>query len=351
MRPVACALATALLAAACGGGSRPAPTGPRPAASTRSSPAPARRPAPVSEGFHVVQRDGVALWSRATAGGRYALVVRRVARRPHVVPVPPALWPFDADLGEDARGRPTALYSRCRAAGRQRSGYPGTRRACDLYALDLTTELERRLGRLSTGDASERSPALDRGTVVFVRVPEPERPGGAARLMRARLAGGQPRTIARLPAVTIADDVLGADFDRGRLALAVYRAPSVDPAHGEWVVLLDRGDGRLREIDAGGAGEEHADRRSSPTFAAGTLYWAAANDEPAGPPDARVHRLDLRTGAKAERPVEGYLLSVAADPVRRAAALLVSADDGAHDPSVEWYGTAIVRAIPRAGFS
>jgi hypothetical protein len=188
---------------------------------------------------------------------------------------------------------------------------------------------------------------------VFVRVPEPERPGGAARLMRARLSGGRPRTIARLPDTTLADDVLGSDLDlaRGRLALAVYRAPALDPAHGSWVVLLGRSDGRrLREVDAGGAGEEEADRRASPTFAAGALYWTASNDEPAGPPNARVRRLDLHTGATTERPVEGYLISVAADGVRPVAPLLLSTDDGANDPSVEWYGTAVVRAIPRTGF-
>jgi hypothetical protein len=279
------------------------------------------------------------------------LVVRRFGSPPRRVPVTPSPWPFDADLGEDARGRPTAVYSRCRTAGRQRSGYPGTRRACDLYALDLATARERRLGRLSTARASERSPTLDRGTVVFVRVPEPERPGGAARLMRAQLAGGRARTIARLPDTTIADDVLGADLDGGRLALTVYRAPALDPPHGSWVVLLGRSDGRrLREVEAGGAGEEEADRRASPTFAAGALYWTASNDEPASPANARVRRLDMRTGATTERHVEGYLISVAADAVRPVAPLLISTDDGGNDPSVEWYGTAVVRAIPRAGF-
>jgi len=346
VRSVACALAATFAAAGCGGG--PHPTPPRPAP-------PPPRQAPVAEGFHVVQRDGVALWSRRTEDGRHALVIRRVGRPPRPVGVRPSLWPFDADLGEDARGRLVAVYSRCGAHDRQRSGYPGNRESCDLYALDVATGRERRLAALSTRGASERTPALDRGTIEFVRVGEPEQPDFPARLMRARLDGGAPHTIAELPDTTIADDLLGADLDRGRLALAVYRAPALDPAHGEWVVLLGRSDGRgLHVVDTGGAGEEHAERRGSPTFAAGALYWTASNDEPAGPaaevPNAHVRRRDLRTGATTERAVDGYLISVAADAVRPTAPLLISADDGGNDPSVEWYSRTVVRAIPTRGF-
>jgi hypothetical protein len=266
--------------------------------------------------------------------------------------VPPSLWPFDVDLGDDARGRPVAVYSRCRAIGRRRSGYPGSRRGCDLYALDLAAGRERRLAALSTRDASERAPALDHGTVAFVRVPEADRRPGGARLMIGRLDAGRPaRGAALLRETTIADDVLGLDLEGARLAVAVYRAPPDDPAHGSWAMLLGRRDGRgLRAVDAGGAGEEHAEVRASPTFAAGALYWIASNDEPAGPAGARVRRRDLRTGATTDRPVDGYLVSVAADARRPVAPLLVSVDDGENDPAIEWYGRTIVCAIARRGF-
>ena len=71
---------------------------------------------------------------------------------------------FDLDVGPDARGRPTVVYSRCHQTGPR-----GNSSGCDLYAMRLGGGRERRLG-VSSARHSEFAPSIWRGMVAFGRL-------------------------------------------------------------------------------------------------------------------------------------------------------------------------------------
>ena len=71
---------------------------------------------------------------------------------------------FDFDVGPDARGRPTVVYSRCRQTGPR-----GNPAGCDLYAVRLGGGRERRLG-VSSARHSEFAPSIWRGSIAFGRL-------------------------------------------------------------------------------------------------------------------------------------------------------------------------------------
>ena len=79
------------------------------------------------------------------------------------LPVAERAVPFDVDLGSDARGRPVAVYSRCR--GETESAAPVGN--CDVYQLALQRGRERRIRRASTATSSEYAPAIWRGNLAF----------------------------------------------------------------------------------------------------------------------------------------------------------------------------------------
>jgi hypothetical protein len=109
---------------------------------------------------------------------------------------------FDVDLGPDAGGRPTAVYSRCRheaPPGGSLAIAPDwmSARGCDLYAFDLEAGKERRLRGTSSRRGSETTPSIWRGTLAFARRYSGKR---KARLLLRR--PGQ-RHLARLPGGTL----------------------------------------------------------------------------------------------------------------------------------------------------
>jgi hypothetical protein len=79
-------------------------------------------------------------------------------------PVGFAEAPYDFDVGPDASGRPTVVYSRC-ARGGPRSRPDG----CDLYAVRLNEGIERRLS-VSSKRHSEFAPSIWRGSIAFGRL-------------------------------------------------------------------------------------------------------------------------------------------------------------------------------------
>jgi hypothetical protein len=79
------------------------------------------------------------------------------------VAVPAASAPFDVNVGPDASGRPTAVYSRCRT--KPPDSPPA---GCDLFAVTLGEAGERRLS-ISTTRHSEFAPAIWRGRLAFGR--------------------------------------------------------------------------------------------------------------------------------------------------------------------------------------
>src|SRR3954451_8682286 len=94
------------------------------------------------------------------------------------LPVPPRRVPFDADIGPDARGAPTVVYSRCttepQLAGVDLPGPAGlpvwaTGRGCDVYRYRLGDPAETRDAQINTGSSSEFLPTLWRSRIGFAR--------------------------------------------------------------------------------------------------------------------------------------------------------------------------------------
>src|SRR5687767_14059742 len=98
---------------------------------------------------------GALAWSSYDeATQRYALVIRQGGDTA-VARMPTAPRAFDVILGSDTRGRPVALYTRCRTATR----------GCDVYRYDLRTRREATLRSVSSASYDEAWPAQWRGRV------------------------------------------------------------------------------------------------------------------------------------------------------------------------------------------
>lgn len=99
--------------------------------------------------------EGTVVWSRYDAATQtYALVKSIDGGAPAAVAVRPRRGgPFDVDLGTNRSGSTYAVYTR--------DG--------DIYRLNLRTERETRLGRLSSPDQLERDPTIQRGEIAFIR--------------------------------------------------------------------------------------------------------------------------------------------------------------------------------------
>jgi hypothetical protein len=259
-------------------------------------------------GFDVDQSDGLAAWSRRASGG-YRLILKRLGARPYAPPIPPAAFPFDIDLGTDARGHAVATYSRCPA---RLHDDVFVREPCALYSFEIASERERLLRRPAEG-ASLVRPAMRRGVLVFARV----RSGRDAPAEILVAKPGEPlEQIAALP-VYGAAGVLGIDFEHGRVAVALQ-----DPE----VVRVFTGPlaGPLHAVAAGGAGQENDEVVTSPSLAGHFLYWAFSNRNGLyHPRNGFVVRRDLRTGRVTALKTPGFLAGVAADSERPSAPLFI----------------------------
>jgi hypothetical protein len=176
------------------------------------------RPAPVST------FDGRILWSDYEAATGLFHLTQRFDGSTIRLPVAPRSVPFDVDVGRDFGNQTVAAYSRCRRepiARDPRTGNALTQmpqwssgRECDVYMLNLQTNVEIRVGGASSRSASEFLPAVWRSRIVFARVYERRRGsagdraylylhsltrGGVSRRLpagsraRERFCGGKPR--------------------------------------------------------------------------------------------------------------------------------------------------------------
>jgi hypothetical protein len=137
------------------------------------------RPAPVST------FDGHILWSEYESGTGLFHLTQRFNGMTTRIPVAPRSVPFDVDVGRDFGNEAVAAYSRCRKepAGRDpRTGNAlaqmpqwSSGRGCDVYMLNLRTNVEIRVGGASSSRASEFLPAVWRSRIVFARVYERRR--------------------------------------------------------------------------------------------------------------------------------------------------------------------------------
>jgi hypothetical protein len=288
-------------------------------------------------GFDVDQSDGLAAWSRRASGG-YRLILKRRGGRPYAPPIPPAAFPFDVDLGTDARGHAVATYSRCPA---RLDDDVFVREPCALYALDIAGERERLLRRPAEG-ASLARPAMRRGVLVFARV----RSGRDAPAEILVAKPGEPlEQIAALPAYGV-EGVLGMDLERGRVAVALR-----DPHEAGGTRLLTGPlIGPLRPVAVGGAGQENDEVVTSPSIAGHFLYWAFSNRNGLyHPRNGFVVRRDLRTGRVTARKTPGFLAGVAADAARPSAPLLIVSDDNA-DRGLRAFGRQRLARVGPRGF-
>jgi hypothetical protein len=137
------------------------------------------RPGPVST------FDGRVLWSEYDPVAKAYFLTQRFGTTTARLPVRPRSVPFDVDVGRKLGNDTVAAYSRCRHEPRGRDPRTGsaltrmpqwsTGRGCDLYMLNLRTNVETRIRGASTRGASEFLPAVWQSRVVFARVYERRR--------------------------------------------------------------------------------------------------------------------------------------------------------------------------------
>jgi hypothetical protein len=326
------------LIAGCGGGSHGSA---RHATRARMPPVIERPDLGRGSGFDVDQRDGVAAWSRRSGAG-YRLVVRLPHERPRDASVRPSAFPFDVNLGTDARGRTVATYSRCRVAPGPGDGL-AVRAACRLHLLDLGTGAERLLLRGSPGQ-SLVGPAMSRGLLAYARLRDGRAP--VAEILVVRPGSGRAaRRVAAFRAKYVGG-VVGLDFERDHIAAAVTYLDGV----GGTVLLLGPASGPLRHVAAGSGGQENNVVVASPSIAGRYVYWAFSNHHGYKPRNGFVVRRDLQTGEVAAEKAPGYLVVVAADPARPSAALLVASDAG-DDATPDASGKQTLSRVPVDGFA
>jgi hypothetical protein len=108
-------------------------------------------------------QGGWVAYSVPAAGGYRLVAVRDGVV--HTLPVAPRGAPFDVDLGTDAGGRVVATFSRCSAPG----DTPWSGRDCRLRTVDLESGVERAIRVVTPPGASDSSPSMWGGNVVFAR--------------------------------------------------------------------------------------------------------------------------------------------------------------------------------------
>lgn len=164
--------------------------------------------------------------------------------------------PFDVNVGPDASGHPTAVYSRCLRSGR------GERPpvACDLFAVRLDDGSRERRLAVSSHRASEFSPAIWRTAVAFGRKVR----GRRSELVLAR-AGKRPLRL-RTGTFPICDGAFLCEgrprawtrrTDLGSQAVAfewTMRGGSAFLGSGDEVRIVRRSGGRSRLAQAGWSG-------------------------------------------------------------------------------------------------
>ena len=300
---------------------------------------PARAGLGRGDGFDVVQRAGIAMWSRRS-GSAYRLVMQRGAAPARLVSVPPAPFAFDVDLGTDAAGRTVAVYSRC--ASRRRLPW---RTRCRLFELDPGTQAERRLAEVARRGVSQVRPAINRGILAYAEVP-PTRRRGRARIALKRLGTATPPRTVKTFATSDPGDVLGIDYEDERLAFAV--SETEDDVVTRTLSLKEPG-GRVRTLAVGYTGEENNQIPTSPSFAGRWLYWSFANYNAYAEPNGFVVRRDLLTGDVATDAVPGYLVALAADAAKPSRRLLIVSDRKAEGFG-DLYGTQRMRRVRRPSF-
>lgn len=230
--------------------------------------------------------------------------------------------PFDVDVGPDDTGRPTAVYSRCRAAARRQRPPldPVAPRGCDLFAVTLGVSGERRLS-VSSSRYSEFAPSIWRDALVFGRRSTRQRKADIYLARPGRpLKNLGPGTLAWCRETPCRDDPSTAwpvVMDLGPEAVAYnWQLSGGDTFLGQGTELrVARRDGsRARIADSGwSAGECDGSGTFSPNVSGTTALYGYRSGSCPGAFSFR--RFDLRTARRfeASRPVDDPVLAIAWD--------------------------------------
>jgi hypothetical protein len=241
--------------------------------------------------------SGLLFSKRDPASGRFKLWYTETGRPPAPLNVPDRSVPFDADLGPGAHGHFLAVYSRCSQEPKWNplddDAPPDyTRgRGCDLYELDLTTGVERRLPASST-TASEVFPAVWKDGLAFTRV------YSATNIrLYSRTGNGRSRLMPGGPAKghTTGVDLYGRRLAFGWAYPGRYDGPASD------LRLDDTKTATARVIDSNHGGGLTTIFRTAPGFEGGMLYYArlCQGDESGCPHRDGLMRVRYSTGESA----------------------------------------------------
>lgn len=241
--------------------------------------------------------SGLLFSKRDPASGRFRLWYAETGRPAAPLDVPDRSVPFDADLGPGAHGHFLAVYSRCAHEPRwdplDEHAPPDYTRGhgCDLYELDLTRGLERRLPASST-TASEVLPAVWKDGLAFARVYSAtdirlySRTGDArSRLMPGGPAKGRPTAL----------DLYGRRLAFGWAYPGRYDGPASD------LRMDDTQTAGARVIDTFRGGGLTTIFLTAPAFEGGRVYYArlCQGDESGCPHRDGLMRVRYSTGEKA----------------------------------------------------
>lgn len=191
--------------------------------------------ADVSRATLVNAYSGVVAWSTYDqALGKYRLTVYRKGRV-STPPVPPSDSVFDADLGPDAKGKVTIVYSRCTQRVEQLPFGGGSAPVgCDLYRFAIGAKRETKIKRLSKPRTSEFLPSIWGRQIAFARTQtdssggscvSPVWIGNVATGRQRRLASGSLGDYQTAPPCAWRTAPTSVDLRGQRVAFGWYYAP------------------------------------------------------------------------------------------------------------------------------
>ncbi len=224
---------------------------------------------PLAAATPVAAYNGTAMWSRLDAAtGKYQLVQAIDGGTPTLVAVPQRDGAFDIDLGTNRAGSTYAVYSR----------------RGDLFRLNPRTAIEHKLTQLSSPDHAERSPAIWRGRIAFVR-----RAGGRDQLRIGDTTTGSKATRLLLTRTGIESVALGI-----RHVSWVDRVTKGLPSSRYRVHIRNVATGKDQIVYEAGGGGATFTTVTKPAFTADEsgVLWAVARKGASG---SRIVKYTLRT--------------------------------------------------------
>jgi hypothetical protein len=247
----------------------------------------------------------VAAFSIADATSGFRLAVWSAADGLRVAPVAARPEAFDADVGPDASGAPTVVYSRCQTYGRRPAG-------CVLYRWPIGAPAEEAIADTAAGGTSQTLPTIWRDALAWVASS-----GAGPRVVFRGSPSARPRVLPGVTATRCAEfdemwlvrpcnptterAVDSLDLDADRLALTVsYDFPhAAGFRHSEVRIDQLAGGSEIAHLLTTGLGGQTF---TAATFDGGDLYWTlTCLGDPSGCSSRTAGTLRLSARARYER--------------------------------------------------